>query len=272
MSEKQGRRNWTREETTLALALYLCTPTNKIRENNPNVLLLAEAFNRTPTAVKMKLFNLGSHDILLKQKNFHSLENGSKIDEEIWNKYMGENRTKSLESFLDDVDGIAGSLELNLPFIGRAPGKVGETKTIAQVKLGRRQDFFRNTVLSMYNNRCLVTGLSLPPLIEVAHIIPWAEDASLRLVPANGLTLNPLIHRAYDATYLGIDPDMNIHVCQELMDKSQGKLQELFENVNGTRLLLPENVQPAPEYLERHYEAYLRHEHHGEVPCTNISL
>lgn len=35
MSEKQGKRNWTHEETTLALALYLCTPTNKIRENNP---------------------------------------------------------------------------------------------------------------------------------------------------------------------------------------------------------------------------------------------
>ena len=76
MSEKQGKRNWTHEETTLALALalYLCTPTNKIRENNPNVQLLAEAFNRTPTAVNMKLYNLGSHDILLKQKKVHGRE------------------------------------------------------------------------------------------------------------------------------------------------------------------------------------------------------
>ena len=76
MSEKQGKRNWTHEETTLALALalYLCTPTNKIRENNPNVQLLAEAFNRTPTAVSMKLYNLGSHDILLKQKKVHGRE------------------------------------------------------------------------------------------------------------------------------------------------------------------------------------------------------
>lgn len=74
MSEKQGKRNWTHEETTLALALYLCTPTNKIRENNPNVQLLAEDFNRTPTAVNMKLYNLGSHDILLKQKKVHGRE------------------------------------------------------------------------------------------------------------------------------------------------------------------------------------------------------
>lgn len=129
---------------------------------------------------------------------------------------MGENRTKSLESLLEDVDVIAGSLELNLPFVGRGHVKPGETETVAQVKLRRHQDFFRDAVLSMYDNKCLVTGLALPPLIEVAHIILWAEDVSLRQVTANGLTLNPLIHRAYDANYLGIDPDMKIHVSEEL--------------------------------------------------------
>ena len=116
----------------------------------------------------------------------------------------------------------------------------------------------------MYDNKCLVTGLALPPLIEVAHIILWAEDVSLRQVTANGLTLNPLIHRAYDANYLGIDPDMKIHVSEELIEMSEGKLDELFDTVNGTRLLLHENVQPAPEYLDRHYEGFLKHEHGPE--------
>ena len=101
-------------------------------------------------------------------------------------------------------------------------------------------------------------------MIEVAHIILWAEDVSLRQVTANGLTLNPLIHRAYDANYLGIDPDMKIHVSEELIEMSEGKLDELFDTVNGTRLLLPENVQPAPEYLDRHYEGFLKHEHGPE--------
>lgn len=50
---------------------------------------------------------------------------------------MGENRTKSLESLLEDVDVIAGSLELNLPFVGRGHVKPGETETVAQVKLRR---------------------------------------------------------------------------------------------------------------------------------------
>lgn len=38
MSEKQGKRNWTHEETTLALALYLRTPTSQLTVTNPNVL------------------------------------------------------------------------------------------------------------------------------------------------------------------------------------------------------------------------------------------
>ena len=62
---------------------------------------------------------------------------------------MGENRTKSLESLLEDVDVIAGSLELNLPFVGRGHVKPGETETVAQVKLRRHQDFFRDAVLSI---------------------------------------------------------------------------------------------------------------------------
>ena len=52
---------------------------------------------------------------------------------------MGENRPKSLESLLEDVDVIAGSLELNLPFVGRGHVKPGETETVAQVKLRRHQ-------------------------------------------------------------------------------------------------------------------------------------
>ena len=81
-----------------------------------------------------------------------------------------------------------------------------------------------------------------------------------------------LVHRAYDANYLGIDPDMNIHVCQELMDKSEGKLLELFKQVNGSRLLLPKNVQPAPEYLELHYVGYLNHEHKGDFPLIGLHI
>ena len=271
MSDKQERRNWTREETTLALALYLRTPTSQITVTNPNVLMLAKAINRSAASVKMKLFNLASHDVRLRDKHLDSLKHGNRMDEEVWNDYMGQDQTKSLDPLFNDLDNIARYFELNLPFVCRTDIDA-PTETIAQIKLRRNQGFFHDTILSMYQNRCLVTGLSLSPLIEVAHIVPWSEDAPLRLVPANGLTLNLLVHRAYDANYLGIDPDMNIHVCQELMDKSEGKLLELFKQVNGSRLVLPKNVQPAPEYLELHYVGYLNHEHKGEFPLIGLHI
>ena len=94
MSDKQERSNWTREETTLALALYLRTPTSQITVTNPNVLMLAKAINRSAASVKMKLFNLASHDVRLRDKHLDSLKHGNRMDEEVWNDYMGQDQTK----------------------------------------------------------------------------------------------------------------------------------------------------------------------------------
>ena len=165
MSDKQERRNWTREETTLALALYLRTPTSQITVTNPNVLMLAKAINRSAASVKMKLFNLASHDVRLRDKHLDSLKHGNRMDEEVWNDYMGQDQTKSLDPLINDLDNIARYFELNLPFVCRTDIDA-PTETIAQIKLRRNQGFFHDTILSMYQNRCLVTGLSLSPLIE----------------------------------------------------------------------------------------------------------
>ena len=148
--------------------------------------MLAKTINRSAASVKMKLFNLASHDVRLRDKHLDSLKHGNRMDEEVWNDYMGQDQNKSLDPLLNDLDNIARYFELNLPFVCRTDIDA-PTETIAQIKLRRNQGFFHDTILSMYQNRCLVTGLSLSPLIEVAHIVPWSEDAPLRLVPANGL-------------------------------------------------------------------------------------
>lgn len=43
-----GRRNWTREETILAMDLYMRTPFSKIGKRNKDIVQLAEIINRTP--------------------------------------------------------------------------------------------------------------------------------------------------------------------------------------------------------------------------------
>lgn len=78
------RRNWTREEILVAMALYHQIPFGKIGRNNPEIISLAKVLGRTPSALAMKMCNLASFDQTLRDRNVNGLSNGSKLDKEIW--------------------------------------------------------------------------------------------------------------------------------------------------------------------------------------------
>jgi putative restriction endonuclease len=52
------RRNWTRNELIVAFNLYCRTPFGRIDRRNPEIIALAAALDRTPSAVSWKLANL----------------------------------------------------------------------------------------------------------------------------------------------------------------------------------------------------------------------
>ena len=56
------RRNWTREETIIALALYCKIPFGKIHHMNPQIIEMATHLGRTPAALSMKMGNFGRFD------------------------------------------------------------------------------------------------------------------------------------------------------------------------------------------------------------------
>ena len=45
------RKNWSREETILALYLYCKTPFGKIHKGNENIINMAKLMGRTPSAL-----------------------------------------------------------------------------------------------------------------------------------------------------------------------------------------------------------------------------
>lgn len=57
-----AKKNWTEDETTLALELYFRIPFGSIGSNNKEVIKLAELLKRTPSSVCMKLMNLAACD------------------------------------------------------------------------------------------------------------------------------------------------------------------------------------------------------------------
>lgn len=184
-------RKWTYNEVMLALYAYCHVPFNKANNSNPWIVKIANVIGRSPAAVKMKIGNLGAFDPFLRSQGKVGLLNTSKIDEEVWNDYNGhwDKLAFDAENILSQYGvGLIEDLS-NLP-IG------SDEYYIAKRRIN--QKFLRDSILTSYNNRCCISGISEPSLLEAAHIISWADNESLRTDPTNGLCLNPFFHKAFD--------------------------------------------------------------------------
>jgi len=70
------------------------------------------------------------------------------------------------------------------------------------------QATFREAVLADYDNRCAISGLPEPRLLDAAHIVNDAHKGMGQPLVTNGLPLSKLHHAAFDANLIGIDPDL----------------------------------------------------------------
>ena len=120
------------------------------------------------------------------------------------------------------------------------------------------QASFRHNVLTAYQNKCAITGLPIPKLIEAAHIIPDREVGAKQTV-SNGIALSRLHHKAYDSNLLGIDPDFKIHIGKGLDGvEAQHVIYKYFGEYEGAKIKVPTNVllKPNRDYLSRRYDIF----------------
>ena len=78
---------WSKEETILALDLYLKISFSKASKSNKDVVQLANIIGRTPASVAMKVCNLASFDPIVKQRNKSGLSNASRLDKIVFEEY-----------------------------------------------------------------------------------------------------------------------------------------------------------------------------------------
>ncbi|MBR1793382.1 MAG: HNH endonuclease [Bacteroidales bacterium] len=249
--------NWTREQTIIALSVYCKIPFNQASNTNPEIVAAARLIGRSPAAIKMKVGNFGSFDPELRARGIVGLSNSSKLDEEIWNEYCND-----WERLAYDSERIRARLanktleEISEVDITNIPaGRERET----MVKQRINQSFFRTAVLTAYNNRCCITGLTNKELLEASHIVDWAKDIENRLNPSNGLCLNILFHRAYDENLIGITPDYEIVISDRLLDEDNepSHIKSFFSHYNNTSIHLPDRFLPNRELLDIHYQRFV---------------
>jgi putative restriction endonuclease len=118
---------------------------------------------------------------------------------------------------------------------------------LRQVKQRLHQATFREAVITAYDNRCALSGLPEPLLIDAAHIMSDKDERWGQPVVPNGLTLSKVHHAAFDSHLIGIDPDFRIHVSEKLLIQNDGPLLESIKQLNRQPIHLPKRKQDHPD-------------------------
>jgi putative restriction endonuclease len=245
--------NWTREQTIVALQLYCKIPFNKVSSRHPDIIRIAKIIGRSPNSVKMKIGNFGNFDPELKKRGIVGLGNTSKLDKLIWKEFNSDWNNLAYESEIliskftkQPIEKVA---EINLEDIPL--GKERE----AIIKQRVNQSFFRSTILSSYNLKCCITGLSIPDFLVASHIIPWSKDEKNRLNPHNGLCLNSIHDKAFDKGFITITSEYKVKVSKFFNDyKKENAVAELFLKYENQPIILPDKFTPSKDFLEYHHK------------------
>ncbi len=115
------------------------------------------------------------------------------------------------------------------------------------------QGAFRVAVTDAYQRRCAITGEKTLPVLEAAHIKPYADDGPHLIT--NGLLLKSDFHTLFDEGYITLTKDYRIEVSHRLHD-DYGNGRDYYKYHGQQILILPDQPyqRPDPQYIEWHNE------------------
>ena len=244
---------WTRQELLIAFALYCRLPFGRLHHRNPEIIRFSEAIGRSPSALAMKLTNIASLDPAITSTGRAGLRASSANDRAMWDEMQGDWERFAIESenAISEVEARGGlKKETGQQDISIRAGE--DRATQATTRVG--QNFFRTAVMSAYNGRCCITGLSSPPLLIASHIVPWSHDSANRVNPRNGLLLSALHDKAFDSGFITIRDDMTVQVSRKHSVSNDQFFSESIEHYHGKPISLPEKFTPDREFLSYHRE------------------
>jgi putative restriction endonuclease len=246
--------NWTLDETIIAFNAYCKIPFKNSSKTHPLVVKYSKIIGRTPSALNMKIGNLGRLDPKLKEKGIVGLSHGAKLEQTVWDEFY-----KNPEEFAYRSECLVKQYEERNKEQGNGDDIPEGTEREVVVKERVNQSFFRAAVLSSYNFRCCITGVGNTELLEACHIMDWAEDEKNRTNPENGLCLTPTLHKAYDKDLLAITPDYKVIVSPHLQENTIGAAYKQFlGEINNRKISLPDRFLPDKDFLALRYERYLK--------------
>ena len=247
---------WTKDQLKLAFHLYCQIPFGKMHSRNPEVIELGKLIGRSPGAVAYKLVNFASLDPSITGRGLTGMTHRALLDKEVWDEFNSDWERLAVEcSRLKDTLKAASGLG-TVSLISEEENDdlenyTGDTKKVV-IEQRRRLNFFRRSVLSSYQGRCCISGLSEQKLLVASHIVPWSKDRHNRLNPRNGLCLSVLHDKAFDRGLIGISDELTIMVSKELKRKKDKFIKEVLLPLENQRIYLPTRFLPDLEFIARH--------------------
>lgn len=180
------------------------------------------------------------------------------LDEEDWVKAPADWPTNTVQGKTYD-ESNPHTLDLwrrILPHLAARSGQVAERQEpilgaqyLANSRLG--QGSFRVAVTDAYQRRCAISGERTLPVLEAAHIVPYAKQGESNV--RNGLLLRSDIHKLFDSGLITVTPDHVVKVSSRIREQYEnGRIYYAFDQQPLLVQPQQEILRPRPEYLERH--------------------
>ena len=122
---------------------------------------------------------------------------------------------------------------------------------LANVKIRIGQSQFRLLVLSNFQSKCCLSGITEESLLVASHIIPWSHDKTKRSDPANGLCLFIEFDKYFDRGLISLSDDLSVIVTDRYSSFS-GPLQDRLASLQGRKLASPSVTPINPAFLQYH--------------------
>lgn len=256
-TEKPKSRRWSSTELELAFHLYCQLPFGKLHNRNKNIIALAKVLGRTPSSIALKLVNFSSLDPSIISSGRSGMKNASAADRQIWSEFNNDWEGMVLKCATlyeqalaehglssEDVPSEDHDVEVTQHYQGSSRVVMTEQRV--------KQNFFRRMVLSSYNERCCITGISDKRLLIASHIVPWSKDTHNRLNPRNGLSLSCLHDKAFDRGLISLSDQYEVMLSREIKQSKDDYIELNFHRFEGKSIVLPQKFYPSQEFLAQH--------------------
>jgi putative restriction endonuclease len=171
-------------------------------------------------------------------------------------------RGKSYESTVGEGQLLWERVQIALATVPASPGPsvtdvpptaYGEPVLI-RPRLG--QGAFRVMVTDAYERRCVVTNERTLPVLEAAHIRPYAQSGPHEV--SNGLLLRSDLHTLFDRGYVTVTPDKRLRVSRRIHEEFENGRDYYALDGQDIRLPITPSLAPSRELLEWHADAVFR--------------